>query len=386
MLLASCALLVRCTDPASSVVPSPEAGAAVDATAPPNGEDAALADVGAPCSRDLENDAKNCGRCDHDCLGGACARGTCQPIVLAADQYRPFGLVLDNDYVYYASNGDVFRLPKAGGARTLVAGARVGPVFVSITSKGNSFVGPGLALDATSVYVLSAATHDLLRIPKDGSDPDGGVSVGATNANYSTVPNFVAADGVQVFAATNAGHLVGAPAAGPTRVVGSFPGGSAYGFALDANNVFVSTGSSVATASKVLPPEDAGADAQPTVSPLPLALTNQDPWGIASDGTYLYWANTATGSVKKMPIAGLMDGGAATVLAANLDQPHYLALDGTSVYFTTSSTVGACPLAGCVGNERVLAERQAQPYAIAVDDKAVYWVCVSGGTVMKVAK
>src|SRR5204863_597521 len=32
---------------------------------------------------DLTSDAKNCGTCGHDCLGGTCMEGQCQPVLIA---------------------------------------------------------------------------------------------------------------------------------------------------------------------------------------------------------------------------------------------------------------------------------------------------------------
>src|SRR4051812_48420937 len=44
----------------------------------PFGADAAAMDA-ADCNADLKTDAKNCGSCGHDCLGGACTAGKCAP-------------------------------------------------------------------------------------------------------------------------------------------------------------------------------------------------------------------------------------------------------------------------------------------------------------------
>jgi hypothetical protein len=44
------------------------------------------------CEVDLSNDGKNCGKCGHDCLGGACSSGTCQPVVLASNQGNPWAI------------------------------------------------------------------------------------------------------------------------------------------------------------------------------------------------------------------------------------------------------------------------------------------------------
>src|SRR5262249_55506489 len=39
-----------------------------------------------PCNAYLSSDPKNCGRCGHDCLGGTCIAGRCQPLILLDSQ------------------------------------------------------------------------------------------------------------------------------------------------------------------------------------------------------------------------------------------------------------------------------------------------------------
>lgn len=62
-----------------------EAGATDADAAAPDANDAgpdADADAGGGCG-DLQTDPHSCGTCGHDCLGGACSLGACQPYVLA---------------------------------------------------------------------------------------------------------------------------------------------------------------------------------------------------------------------------------------------------------------------------------------------------------------
>jgi len=58
-------------------------------------------DCGTACA-DLSSDAKNCGTCGHDCLGGTCSSGICQPVMLATvTETRPSGYL-------YADGGKVY--------------------------------------------------------------------------------------------------------------------------------------------------------------------------------------------------------------------------------------------------------------------------------------
>jgi hypothetical protein len=52
---------------------------------------------------DVSSDRLNCGRIGHDCLGGGCEGGRCQPLALAVDRPFPFGIAVDP-----GSDGAVF--------------------------------------------------------------------------------------------------------------------------------------------------------------------------------------------------------------------------------------------------------------------------------------
>src|SRR5690349_7067990 len=69
---------------------APETGA-IDGTTPDSsssdgsqGTDGNVPDDAGPCTNVATN-PKHCGACFHDCLGGQCVGGACQPIQLAVD-------------------------------------------------------------------------------------------------------------------------------------------------------------------------------------------------------------------------------------------------------------------------------------------------------------
>src|SRR5579859_7977141 len=51
----------------------------------------------------LASDGKNCGRCGHDCLGDACAGGTCEPVALVLGQSSPQDVAVDDTYLYWTT-------------------------------------------------------------------------------------------------------------------------------------------------------------------------------------------------------------------------------------------------------------------------------------------
>lgn len=60
----------------------------------------------------LDHDGKNCGVCNHDCLGGACSGGHCRPVELSVAT-GPKGVAVDDTWVYWADYGGNY----VGGVR-----------------------------------------------------------------------------------------------------------------------------------------------------------------------------------------------------------------------------------------------------------------------------
>lgn len=63
------------------------------------------------CGAVLATDPRNCGRCGHDCLGGDCTAGQCQPFVIAGGLTGPGELALSESRIYWET-GDQFSTSK----------------------------------------------------------------------------------------------------------------------------------------------------------------------------------------------------------------------------------------------------------------------------------
>jgi hypothetical protein len=121
-------------------------------------------------------------------------------------------------------------------------------------------------------------------------------------------------------------------------------------------------------------------------TPVMLASSPNVVFDIAVDATSVYWTSDAfspgpgTGTIMKVS----RDGGTPVTLASGQSLPFEIAVDTTSVYWTTNNdgTVMKVPLAG--GTPVTLASGQNVPNAIAVDATSVYWASFVDGTVMKV--
>src|SRR5580700_8934554 len=69
---------------------TPKAEGGLDARPDTSPRDAG---VDVPCVAEVGTDPHNCGRCGHDCLGGACAGGACEAVVLYAGSDTPTSIV-----------------------------------------------------------------------------------------------------------------------------------------------------------------------------------------------------------------------------------------------------------------------------------------------------
>lgn len=331
------------------------------------------AEGGAACSSDINSDPKNCGRCGHDCLGGGCSGGTCQPIVLAADQLAPSEIAIDATHVYFAASAGnaVLRVPLAGG-----------PVETLAQDNG---VSSNIAVDDGFVYYMTffGIGGQICRVPKTGA-ADAGPEVLAATGNYG-MP-FIAADDANIYWTTG-------------RFAGTTQSGSLYSVAkIGGSVVKLNVATSAPTTSVAA--DDTNiyfANAQgrmlavsKTGTVTLLGLSQAGATGLLADGKKVYWANSGAGSIKAIdkPVGGSAGTPAAQVLAGGQNEPLRIAKDDVAIYFTNrgNGTIASCPLSGCADVARVVASDQSAPVGIAVDAVAIYWGNSGNGTVMKVAK
>jgi hypothetical protein len=365
----------RCAAQSEVMPPGPASpDAAGDATPPPASDAAPDATA---CSSDVKADPKNCGRCGHDCLGGGCRLGMCQPVVLASEQMRPTEIALDATHLYFAAAAEnaVRRVPVQGGPAELLT--------LDATLDSN------IALDDTYVYFMTGygTNGGVGRAPKTGV-PDGGTSTTIATATFPVA--FLAIDAANVY--WTAGRFSGGPIQGGVYLSPKTVDGG-LGVKVTAGSIVAETTSVAVDDANLYFSNVAGRIFWLTKGPNGtgglLASSQAGATGLLADGKRVYWANRGTGSIlstdKPSADAGA---GVVTVLASGQNTPARVALDDVAIYFTNtgSGTIGSCPLSGCTDVVRLVASNQAAPLGIAVDAVAIYWANSGDGTIMKVAK
>lgn len=339
-----------------------------------------LAQCGDVCTS-LATDAAHCGSCGHDCQGGECVAGRCQPVVLAAGLSSPSSLALSDTDLYLiegttAASARLLSLPKGGGAaRELVAAlgdlgapSIAGDQLYFATGGAGGGVVQRANLDGTGVLAFSPPhAPGIARLITPGLF----VYYTVRDASSTTV--------------YRAGLLsAGQPGAGAETVFQTVPGPLTSMTVVNGCLYMVDQTTPrqlLRTCSAAAAPASRYA-AQGALAFHPRA---------AVDETHLYFADAARG-VLRLPLDA---DGAAEVVVPNIPGPP--TVDADALYYFTE-TVGAAPNACSTANtlwrsgkgpgstaEEILSAPIACPTQLAADDTALYWTS-GDGAVLRLAK
>lgn len=395
MSLTACGLILGLQEP--TVDDSIEGGAdgAPNGDSPNNGDVIKQGDapVDSACGANLQTDGANCGTCGHDCLGGTCSGGACQPVIVTqSTSIGPYAMVLDGTTLYFTNTRgntleSVFKIDKGStnGTATELVDYSTGyttPVVdalpLDVAVQGNFFY--------TSLYSDSGLGNDwqggVDRCPVTGCTTktlaDYGIDSYAVVANSSNV-FFSSADTNDVYKVMKAAlDMTGATAIGT-------PASEVNGLALDGADLYYATEDGVFHCTST-----ACNDATSIVQGQSL-----DAELMTLDSSNVYFTSTpfqGTATIQSIPRAG----GPPKLISQKPALPFGVATDGTNIYFTdvgdtsntSSGAVYMCPVAGCNGAEVVLSNGPAagnNPRPIVNDTNAIYWGTRSG-TIWRLAK
>ncbi len=326
-----------------------------DASAAGDGTTAPGTDGGtdACATADFMTDPRSCGACNHDCVGGACAAGVCQPFRVSKADASASSIAANGNGVFWVtkSGSQVLSCPAGGcpSAPAVLAASLNGTVAlvavgadlavlddndlqnVTTPAGASTLIYPRVGMVNNGQYIcgddtpyvyyeMSAGNPFITRIRVDGGDPLPGVYASTSNLN-----------------ALGCG------------------GGHALWY----------TSNGVDTIYACQNTADCGAPA--TILPAP----NGGETHLAATATLAFFTRRQTNTLNSCAITGCP---APTVLHTFPDM-NGVAVDDTYVYFTsgTGGIVGRCPQAGCGGNPTVLASNQTNPHALLVTKDAVYW-------------
>jgi hypothetical protein len=300
------------------------------------------------CEADLSSNPAHCGVCTHDCLGGACGAGVCQPVTLTVDALD-FDVAAHTAYVAICHPGSVQPIG------VYAAGATTGTRLVL----DDTSCGLGVGVQGSTVYWRGATLENgNVFFSADVGQPGNEMQV-AVLPDTLDLPAVLEPLAVGVGSAyfTNTDGLDGLSvvslASGSSQVVTSDPlwtmiwyGGSAYWGEQSGGIFTVADGATM--------PTTIDAKAKAT--------------SLAVDATRIYYGNDT--AIASMPRTG----GASTQLGGN-GTPIALAVDATTLYWMDQLTgLWAAGLDGSSPRLVFSTNTFSLPAKLRVDDAAIYWL------------
>jgi hypothetical protein len=254
-------------------------------------------------------------------LAGSTTHGSSDGTGTAASFFYPFGVATDgtNLYVADSSNHMIRKIVISTGVVTTLAGSTASGSSDGIGVAARFDSPRGLATDGTNVYVADMYNNMIRKIVIStgavttlaGSTTYGALDGTGTNASFS-YPNGVATDGTNLYVADSRNNMVRKIVISTgvvTTLAGSTASGHSDGTGTDASFFY--------------------------------------PFGVATDGTNVYVADSANNMIRKVVIstgvvttlAGSTTSGSSdgTGTDASFFYPRGVATDGTNVYVADSS-------------------------------------------------
>lgn len=327
---------------------------------------------------DLQSDQKNCGTCGHDCLGGQCMAGKCQPITITTGQTAVASLAVDSTSIYWA---------RTGGQGSTVSKSNLDGSNL-VTMFGSSYCNV-VVVDAQNTY--SSCNNTIYRCAIGGCNmqptlvagpfANGVTSLaidGANNRLYFTVGTpynsssggFIAS--VPIPNGGNYARLVSPdqPSPGSIQIVN----GTVYwlnsGTYLN-DNPLMNGG---------LRKAPLGTNQQETIVGTDSGTTDES--GLAIDTNTAFWGGGSLQQIRTVSLGG----GSPSMFVNAGGSTASLIVNATDLWWVESSTgsVRRCNKGNC--SPSIVATNQSGAYIIIQDAASVFWGNYIGGEIRRLAK
>jgi hypothetical protein len=361
------------------------AGAGSDAGAD-SGDGAADADAG-PCG--AQDDQHNCGTCGHDCEHGLCEAGVCQPYALAFTQGgdRPQGLAVPGDGFVYFGDYDSHTVNQVEDGVWLQASPTV--------LAASTFRPSGLVVDANEVYFsVVDPTGKGDPLPAYRVSKTGGLPPTALSGSWSWA-EALAADTTDLYLAAAYGlecAIARVPKNGaPGTTLVFINGGNCLSIDVDSSFVYV-TDQRQGTVLRI-DKSASGADAG-SVNVLPIDVDSQSPFPVVVDASFVYWGDlhgiyrkAKDGSGPRVTLA-TFNASPPDAGGVSGDQPASLSLAVDRIFYAIPG-YGGTGIVASVSTidptempEIVATEQDAVSNVVATSN-AVYWIAQFQHVIMK---
>ncbi|HZO13067.1 MAG TPA: hypothetical protein VFB62_07405 [Polyangiaceae bacterium] len=344
-------------------VSSGGSGAAAGTTTGAGAEPCAGVLCGATCVL-LDSDSKHCGACNHDCLGGDCVDGECQPVLLdegvPGEIYKHIVVAGDRVFWSVASPDEIRAIPAEGGERSTF-GSAPSPDFLAASAThlfASSFVNG-------AVYAWNLATAQMATLVSEGG-PVAGIAVESSVAYYHRHAPQGAVRAIAL-SGTTANDIA------TEQYLG-------FGILVESDSVYWSTlgTGTVATPGTIATTLINGAGA-----PSVLAPNELKPSGIALDSTHVYWID-ANARVRRVERNGAgMPKTMFTGFPASEGEKGFgqlVQVDQTHVYATVGAATSSAPYGllrvGKTDQEARFVVPDVAIWGLAHDTVAVYYTII----------
>jgi hypothetical protein len=333
--------------------------------------------VDAPCTADTQNDPKNCGKCGHDCVGGACTAGVCQIATLVTGQIYVTSLAITSTKIYWSRAN--YQTQHSGIFSSDLDGQNLAMLY-----DGNTSYCMGLQVTSNATYFNCGGEFYKCALPSCSQTPQPLLAMSSVAATALDATN--QALYFSVFTAYNqqTGGFVGSmPLTGGsfTRLVAADqPSPNSL---LLSNGVVYWLDSGTYTNDQIT--GNGGVRSAPlgtnqTFTDLVNDKTAIDYTGLALSGSTIYYG---IGSGNAIHTVATIGGSFSTYTTSTTNEILYLIADTSAVYWADNSKIEKCALASCT-TPQTFASGQ-NPSVIAQDTASVFWAN-GGGEIRRLAK